>query len=267
VMGLAFVAGVTMLAQVKSSEDCHGAPRSWELALLLVFSFAIAAGASLGHVYPYGGTRHVAFLMIPGIAGVSVAMAGMSHRKIARAGGIAILIVVVCVLFGKPRRPYMTRADQSSANMRAAIEFLRRNVAPPSLIFTDYESDLILGHYLCDRRPISFAISNAEFEEFTCGQRVVSAGYKAGTNFTAENFVGLWDRLVEKYRLQPGETVWVFQAGWNADLPEQLRDRLTEFRGLQFERFGENIKVFEVKVTPGRSQYSPITEDTETAEF
>jgi hypothetical protein len=251
--------GVVMLVWARDGRD---AMRGRELAVLLVVSFAIAAGASLVHVYPYGGTRHVAFLMIPGIAGVSVALERMSGGKAARAIAIAVLIVVVSVEFGKARRPYMTRGDQSKANMTAAIEFLRKNVAPGSVIFTDYESDLILGHYLCDQRPIEFEVSNAEFEAFTCGQNVISAGYKAGTNFTAENFVGLRDRMVERYGLQAGGMVWVFQAGWDADLPEQLRERQPEFRDLKFQEFGRNIKIFELKARADYAPNSSTTEDT-----
>jgi Dolichyl-phosphate-mannose-protein mannosyltransferase len=248
VMGLAFMAGIVLLLWRKDPTEENN--RSRRLALLLVLPFAIAAGASLAHVYPYGGTRHVAFLIIPGIAGVSTAMARLNENKAARAAAIASFIVILCLGFGKTRRPYINRADQNRANVTRAMGFVRANVGTSSLIFTDYESDLVLGHYLCGQRPISFESSNAEFEAFNCGQRVVSAGYKAGPLFTAENFPRLWDRLIEQYRLQPGETVWVFQAGWDADLPEELRSRLAEFRNLQFESFGGNIKIF--KVTVGR---------------
>jgi hypothetical protein len=257
VMGLVFVAGIALLLRRKdSAEENWGARR---LGLLLVLAFVIAAGASLAHVYPYGGTRHVAFLIIPGIAGVSVAIARLNANK-AGAFAIAGLIVIVCVAFGKMRRPYMSRADQSRANMVRAMEFVRENVGASSLIFTDYESDLVLGHYLCRQEPISFETSNAEFEALNCGERVVSAGYKAGTLFTPENFVSLRDRLIERYRLQPGETVWVFQAGWDADLPEELRSHFAEFRGLQFESFGENIKIFKMTIGEPMPRSAAATE-------
>jgi uncharacterized membrane protein len=214
----------------------------------LLLAFAVAAGASLAHVYPYGGTRHIAFLIIPGIAGVSVAIARLSSGRWARGLVITLCVIAVCVAFGKTRRPRMDRADQNRANMAAAVEFVRRNVDPSALIFTDYESDLVLGHYLCNQEPISFETSNPEFEAFSCGHRVVSAGYKAGTLFTPFNFVALWNRLIETYPLRPGDTVWVVQAGWDADLPENLRSSFSEFRDVHFEAFGKNIKIFKMTV-------------------
>lgn len=244
-MGVAFLVGVGLLLRALAPET-RG--RRLQLGMLLLITFAIAAAASLADLYPYGGTRHVAFLIIPAIAGVSITIAGLAAPRSAVAIGIAILVLVVCVLFGKPRRPYMTRADQKTAEMTAAMEFVRQNVGPKSVIFTDYESDLVLGHYLCGQKPISFEISNSEFEAFSCSRKVISGGFRAGTNFTPENFGALWNRMIENFRLQPGETVWVFQAGWDADLPDQLKNKSAAFGDLQFTSFGKNIKIFPMTV-------------------
>jgi hypothetical protein len=261
VMCLLFVVGVALLLRGKTLSGDQASPRRFGLFLLL--PFAIAGGASLAHVYPYGGTRHVAFLVIPGVAGMSFAIARLAAGRWARGTAIAAFIIAVCVAFGKPHRPAMERADQSRMHMTAAMEFLQQNVAEQnndaqnsdasSLIFTDYQSDLILGHYLCRQQIISFEASIQDFEAFSCGPRVVSASYKGATHFTAENFVPLWTHMVETYRLKPGDTVWVFQAGWEADLPEDLRSEdlrshVAEFRDLRFESFGNNIKIFKMPV-------------------
>ena len=254
VMGIVFIAGVILLLR-RGAAETRG--RRLQRAILFVISFVIAAAASLFHLYPYGGTRHVAFLIIPAIAGVSIAIGKFGAKRSYAAAGVAILILAVCVTVGKPRRPYIARVDQSTANMAAAMKFVEKNVDPESMIFTDYESDLVLGHYLCRQKPISFEISNSEFEAFSCGRKVISGGFRAGTNFTPENFAVLWDRMIEKFRLRRGDTVWVFQAGWDAQLPEQLRSSLADFRALQFTSFGKNIKIF--KLTVGQ-QVSDVPE-------
>ncbi len=246
VMGLLFFVAIVMLLRRRGlSEDRNSLRR---LGLFLLLPFAIAAAASFAHVYPFGGTRHVAFLVISGVAGVSVAIARLAAYRWTRGVAIAAFLIVVCVAFGQPRRPTMDRSDQSRSQMSAAMEFVRQNVAPADLIFTDYESDLLLGHYLCRQRPISFEASSADFEVFSCGPRVVSASYKAATLFTADNFANMWKRLVETYRLKPGDSVWVAQAGWDADLAENLRTRSLEFHDLPFESFGKNIKIFKLTV-------------------
>ena len=245
-MGLLFVVGVVLLLRGKALSEGQTSTR--RLGLFLLLPFAVAAVASLAHVYPYGGARHIAFLIIPGVAGVSVAIAHSAAGKWGRGLAIAALVIVTCIAFGKPRRPTMDRADQCRTHMADAIKFAR-NIDPADLIVADYQTDLILGHYLCQQRPISFEPAPANFEQFSCdGHRVVSTDYKTAWTFLANNFPREWQRVVQAYSLKPGDTVWFVQAGWEADLPEDLRTHYAEFRDLRFESFGNNIKMFRMTV-------------------
>src|SRR5580693_9063246 len=247
VMCLLFVAGVALLLRGKGYPE--GQASSRRLGLFLLLPFAIAGIAGLAHVYPYGGTRHIAFLIIPAMAGVSVALACMSAGKWRRGLAIAALVIVACVAFGKPRQPRMNRADQSRTNMAVAMDFVRKNVDPSSLIFTDYQSDLILGHYLCRQRPIMFDAAPPDYEQFSCeGYRVASTDYKTAWMLWGDNFPKEWQRVVQSYNLKPGDTVWVVQMGWGIYLPEDLRKHFAEFRDLRFESFGNNIKIFKMTV-------------------
>jgi hypothetical protein len=246
VMGLFFLIGVAILFRGGKFKDQQMASR--RLGILLPLPFAVAAVAALAHVYPYGGTRHIAFLIIPGVAGVSVALARLAADRWERGLAAAALIVVACIAFGKTRPPSMDRADQSRTHMTAAIDFIKQNVKPNDLIFTDYQTDLILGHYLCQQRPISLEVAPATFEQFSCGgYRVVSQDYK-GWQFWAPNFSQEWRRLVGDYRLKPGDSVWIVQAGWGTDLPQDLQRHFAEFRDLHFESFGKNILIFKLTV-------------------
>jgi hypothetical protein len=251
VMGFFFIGGVVILLLAKGSPEHRTSSRC--LGIFLLLPFAIAGGASLAHVYPYGGTRQIAFLMIPGVTGVSVAIAflaaGATGKRWDRGLTIAALVLLACIAFGKRRQPMMERADQSRAHMADAIDFVRENSKPSDLIFTDYQSDLILGHYLCQQRPTSLELTPADFEQFSCGgHRVVATDYKSEWMFSSENFPKAWHRFVETYNLKPGDTVWIFQAGWGADLPEDLQRHFAEFHGLRFEWFGNNIKIFRMMV-------------------
>jgi hypothetical protein len=65
---------------------------------------------------------------------------------------------------------------------------------------------------------------------------------------------------VQAYHLNPGDTVWVFQSGWGVGLPEDLRKHYPEFHDLQFQSFGDNIKIFRLTVgrpMPAVSPQSP----------
>jgi hypothetical protein len=261
VAGIAFLAGVVLLLRRKGLPEDRTSSR--QLGILLLLPFAIAGGASLAHVYPYGGTRHIAFLIMPGAAGVSVAIACLAAGRWVRAVAIASVVLVACIVFGKTRPPKMERADQSRTNMATAIDFVRHNVDPSSLIFVDYQTDLILGHYLCQQRPIILDPAPADFEQFSCaGYRVVSTDYKTEWQFWADNFSRHWLRLEQAYKLKPGDTVWIFQTGWGVALPEDLRKHYAEFQGLHFQSFGDNIKIFKLTVgqpMPEAAQGTQIT--------
>jgi hypothetical protein len=247
VMGLLFVIGVVLLLRGKGFLDDSMASR--RLGAFLLLPFAIIGAVSLAHIYPYGGTRHVAFLIIPAIAGVSLAIVRLAKERWNHSLGAAAIILVSCIGFGKTRPPRMDRSDQSHANMAAALRFIHQYVNRSDLIFTDYQSDLILGHYLCRQRPITIQPSPEDFEQFTCdGYRVVSDDYKTEWMFWANNFPKHWQQLIKAYNLKPGGSVWVFQTGWDVDLPEDLRKSFAEFRNLQFESFGANIKIFKLTV-------------------
>ncbi len=252
-VGLVFVVGVTLLLREKAAGDRTSSRR---LGLLLLLPFAIAGGASLAHLYPYGGTRHVAFLIIPAVTGVSVAIVRLAAHRWDRGLIISALIIVTCIVFGKPRQPRMERADQSRKHMADALDFIRTNMKLSDLIFTDYQGDLTLGHYLCQQRPISLEVTPADFEQFSCaGHQVVASDFRAAWMFWAGNFPKEWQRFVQSYNLKPGDTVWILQAGWGVDLPADLQKHFPEFRALRFESFGKNIKIF--KLTVGQPMPAP----------
>jgi 4-amino-4-deoxy-L-arabinose transferase-like glycosyltransferase len=256
VMGLFFIAGIVLLLRGKILNQDRDSSR--QFAALLLLPFAAAGAVALTHIYPYGGTRHVALLIIPAVAGVSVAIAHLAAGRWNRGIVIAVVLVVVCIAFGKPRRPRMDRSDQNRGNMAEAMQFLNENAGPSEMIFTDYQSDLILGHYLCREQPIAIEISPADFEQFSCaGHRVAATDYKTAWILSDENFSRNWQHFMRTYALKPGTTVWIFQAGWNADLPEDLRNRFPAFSDLHFQSFGNNIKLF--KMTVGQIIPSVIT--------
>ena len=162
---------------------------------------------------------------------------------------MAALILVTCLAFGKQRQPRMNRPDQSRQHMAEALDFVRENVKPSDLIFTDYQSDLMVGHYLCRQRPISAEFTPANFEQFSCnGYHIVATDYKTDWMFWAGNFPQAWQRFVQTYNLKPGDTVWILQAGWGVDLPADLQRHYAEFPDLRFEAFGKNIKIFKMTV-------------------
>ena len=246
---VAFIAGVVLLWKENISPGRSNAS-SRQLVALFVLPFAIGAGASIARIYPYGGTRHSAFLIMFAVAGVSFLLEKFAKQQIARGIMIALLIVVACNLFGKPHRPYILREDQSRMQMVRALGFIHAQVPQSDLIFVDYQTRLLLGYYLCPEQPVPFSTPVGNLEQFSCnGYRVVAAAPDLYI-FTAENFGPRWDQLVQSVPPKSGHAVWVVQAGWEVDLANDLQKKLPQFGELTPQSFGRNIAIFKLKPGP-----------------
>ena len=236
---VAFLAAIVLLKtdSIKTTVD------AWHLRTLLAVPFVIGAAAALARLYPYGGTRHSAFLLMFAVAGVSYFLAWLVKDRIGRGILVAVLIVSVCTAFGKPHRPYMLRGDQSRAQMTGAMQYIHAQVPPSDVILVDYQTRLLLAHYLCPETPMSFLSSGVGLGEFPCGgYRIVAAGTETYT-FTTEDFLKWWDELQHMYPPAARRPIWVIQAGWEINLCGAFSGRVPQLRELQSQSFGKNITI------------------------
>jgi 4-amino-4-deoxy-L-arabinose transferase-like glycosyltransferase len=242
---LAFIAGVILLWSENVTPE-GSTVTSRQVCALLVLPFAVAAGASIARIYPYGGTRHSAFLIMFVLAGVSFLLAKLVKQRITRGIALAILIVAVCAAFGKPHRPYMLREDQSRTQMVRAMGFIHAQIPQSDLIFVDYQTRLLLAYYLCPQQPVSFSAPVGGLEEFRCnGYQLFAAGPDLYI-FTAENFISKWDQLLQSVSLKSGQSVWVIQAGWEVDLAQDLQSKRSELAVINPQSFGRDITIFKL---------------------
>jgi hypothetical protein len=261
VAGLLFVAGLFFLL---TGADVTGAdvtktdvtkkevlqrpgPSSRQLALLLMLPFVINAVTAIVDLYPYGGTRHSAFLVPFAVAGVSLAVTRLTRPRMVSALGAAILLVAACQMFGTPHRPYMRREDQRRSNMTQALDAIRNSFFPDDVIFVDFQTSFLLRFYLCPEVSPA-GLSSADFRTYTCsGHRVISTSSETSV-LTADLFLRRWNEMVSAYGLNPGQTIWIFQAGWDTALARELQEKVPEFRDLKAESFGRNISLFKLTV-------------------
>jgi hypothetical protein len=247
VAGLLFFAGAAMLLMGKHTPQ-PARPSSREVGIFLLLPFVLNCAAALADLYPYGGTRHSAILAPFAVAGVSFALVRLTGQRIARALAAALLVVVTCHLFGAPHRPYMMRKDQSRGNMIAAMDFIHREVSPTDRILVDFQSNYFLRYYLCRERTAPADAILHSFHTLQCGgYHVISTDYQTNI-FNADIFLNRWGEMLRLYALKPGDTVWVFQAGWDIHLADQLKERYPEFRDLNPQPFGRNIAIFKLTV-------------------
>jgi uncharacterized membrane protein len=256
IAGLLFVAGIVILLAATETNNADAianaansppGPSQRQLALLLTLPFVINAAAAIIDLYPYGGTRHSAFLIPFAIAGVSLTISRLTRRRLVPALSVAFLLVALCQLFGVPHRPYMRREDQRRSNMTQALDAIQRNVSSGDLIFVDFQTNFLLRFYLCPEASPA-ALPSADFKTYTCsGHRVITTTSETNV-LTAASFPGRWSEMLKAYNLSSGQTVWIFQAGWDIALAEELRKDVSGFRDLKAQSFGRNISLFKLTV-------------------
>jgi Dolichyl-phosphate-mannose-protein mannosyltransferase len=249
IAGVLFIWGIVLLMREKITIK-QSRPSLQQLGLLLILPFAINAATAIFDIYPYGGTRHSAFLVPFAVAGVSLAIVQLARRQTI-ALGVALLLVALCQVFGAPHRPYMRREDQRRSNMMEAMDTIRQNVSADDVIFADFQTNFVLRFYLCPEVGPSDSPAS-EFRTYSCsGHRVISTNSETSI-LTANLFPRRWNEMVATFGLKPDQTVWVFQAGWDIDLARELQGKFPEFHDLKSQSFGRNITLFKLNVGSGR---------------
>jgi hypothetical protein len=214
------------------------------LGFLLVFPFALNCFAALVRAYPYGGTRHSAFLLPFAIAGVSVALTWLCGRRPALTVIAAALAAIFCVLFPAKQFAEAPPGAQKIEHMRDAVSFLQQ-IPAEEPIFADVQSSLLLGHYLCVQRPLVTDQSRVGFVSYGCGgHRIISA--RQQYIFTAGSFRHDWQEMVRTYKLRAGARVWVAQMGLQMYLENELE--ATGASNIASQDFGSEISFFPLTV-------------------
>src|SRR5581483_6461763 len=212
---LFFIAGLVILWSNGKLGNTHSGKHAIDgriLAVMLMLPFVITCAAALAGKYPYGGSRHDAFLIPFAIAGVSLTVTRFLAHRFAAALIVSLFIVGFCNAFPAHRQPYMARADQSSAYMNEATKFIRTQISPSQQIFSDFQSRLLLGHYFCDREIVSYDKTIPGFISAEChGLRMIATTASVFT-FTPQSFVSNWNKMIAAFGLRPGERVWIVKA-------------------------------------------------------
>ncbi len=245
-VGLCFICGVILLLRVRTASPARARPAGWQLATFFVLPFALNCAAGLAGAYPFGGTRHSVFLVVFALAGVSFFIAEISRLGSAGSLAVALIIVGACASFGTPHQPYMTRADQSRAQMGRSLAFIQQQIPTSIPLFVDVQTRMLLGYYLCREQQSSAEAPHSDFEVLQCGgyQLIVANVW----SFDPATFGDLYKEMIRTYGLQPRDTAWVVQEGWGVGIGPKLQATAPEFRNLKIESFGNNIQLFKLTV-------------------
>ncbi len=238
---LAFVVGIALLLRRKAGANPRG-PSARQIALLLGLPFLLNCAVAIAGIYPYGGTRHNAVLSLFAIAGIAIGLGVRSaHRSWAKPG-IVLAALVVCNVFPSP--PPLIRAhNHRRVLMENAMTYIRQSAPAGSVFFTDYESGLLLGYYLCGHGVVQELPPYEPFSKMQCGPYGVIASFPGEWKFYADSFPQRLEAADRQDKLEPGTKLWFFDAGWIEDVTPQFQKVLPQFGCDQPRMFGQNILV------------------------
>lgn len=262
---VAFLVGIVVLLRAEPSQVREG-PTQKELALLLTLPFLANCAAAITGIYPYGGTRHSAVLAPFAIAGAAIGLTSINTTINSKTGAnrstlaslpstllpVAILLAL-CNFFPAPP-PLIKAKNHSKHLIRAAMDYLRHNAPPGSVVFADYESGLLLGNYGCGRGIVQIFPPVDRFAHGDCGSYTTISARPEEWRFTSDNLQGELQSAAATDRLPAGTKVWLFDAGWINDLAPAI-SRSADCAQPHF--FGENILICQLTVAQNAPQPTP----------
>jgi len=209
----------------------------WLLGTMLLTPFVVNCATALVRRYPYGGTRHSAFLLPFALAGVAAGASYLCRFRVPASVAVALVLAIACDLL--PARGHASPQLQNRETMREAMSFLRERIPSDQMILADLQSGFMLQHYLCDARPM-VPSADRDFVVFTCGNHRVLQS--RAFLFTPQTFYHGWATMVSDYKLAPGSQVWVVQMSWSNSLAKDMQK--TPGTQISPVQFGEHIQVF-----------------------
>jgi uncharacterized membrane protein len=238
-----FIAGIVLLFRERSHVSSNE-PSSRQLGFLLALPFVINCAAALAGIYPYGGTRHDAYLAIFAMPAIAVALAHWKPTwRWAKPAAIFIALAV-CNFTVTPAGAYIKPRNQRKELMTQAVDYLRTSAAPGSIVLTDYESGLLLSYYLCHKDITHTGQPTGFFYHSQCGDYESVSLLPRLWVFRAETFSS---QISDLRRGMQGRQIWLFQAGFIVDREPEFQALVGQYGCSNPRKFGANILVCRIE--------------------
>jgi hypothetical protein len=236
-LGLAlFIVGVILLLRDPLSPG-DDKPRARDLGLFLLLPFVINAGTALAGVYPFGGTRQNSVLALFAIPAISIAF---DRWKTSVSCLKPALLAATLVFCGLPVTPLGAQGNQWLGLTRRAMDAMHHSIPNDAVIFTDFQSALMLSYYFCSSQFVP-SPSGARGELICGGNRII---YSRLWAFSAENFMAQARTAQRMFQSNPHTPIWLFQSDF---ITPELRAEFGQLGCPAKEDFGDQILFFPMK--------------------
>lgn len=204
------------------------------LGVAVVVAFALTCGAAVAGLFPYGNTRHVAFLALFAVPAVCFPVVWATRGSVWASLLIAAAAAVGIHGVARPSGWELSRESRQRHLMVSAIDTLRHRLPVGEPVLVDYQTSLLLAYYLRDGGVGPFPVVRGELGVVPVGS--VRLLVWASWDFTPASLKTALERVAEVGPARPGQSLWVVDAGWGQKLAEGG------------ESFGDGIALFAVEV-------------------
>jgi len=212
-MAAIFVLGIVLILLGKAGvRDRRPLP-----ALMLLLPPGVTAVAGLLSLYPYGGTRHDAFLGVFLAAGIAVGISALTGRRV-----LIMLILGVCLMpswFSSAESHYLDDpAEISTQNqMKRLLDYM--STVTPGVLVVDMYAFPTLNYYVCpEQNGESTRTLTEQLDTYRCGKFQVLR-IKNWKMTTSEYWASLVEARVAAPNLFP-DPAWEFHLAADA-LPKE----------------------------------------------
>jgi uncharacterized membrane protein len=237
---LFFLFAIALLLRNRTATVKHGSTRMFGVLVLL--PVVVGCVGALVQLYPYGSSRHVAYLAPFVIAGIAFGIAWLS-RKAFWAGMLAAVALVMTSNAVADHAEYMPATDQETERMQQAVKYIHEAVPASGVIVVDYGSSLVLRYYLCSGTQNSIRNYEDQMGQFSCGKYEMARTRGYEWTFNGENLGPTLEEMEKQFGWQHGQPIWLVQV---ADVPLDAAT-LARFGAKQREKFGDDISVTQLR--------------------
>lgn len=212
------------------------------VGIFIILPFIVSSTAAIVGIYPYGYSRHIIFLTLFAIAGISYLFRQLLRKKV-----IPIILAVIIVA---PAWNYYAIAPPQQNSIKhqnvllihQLIDYLYHSVPPDKPLFVDYQTNVLLGYYL-GKNQVTQDSENKGFLESSYHQIHVVSSHV--WSFDVQSFTTEFERFKKAYSINKNTSLWIVQAGWGVNLYQQLQG-LYPNAAIDGASFGDNIAVFQI---------------------
>jgi 4-amino-4-deoxy-L-arabinose transferase-like glycosyltransferase len=216
-------------------------------ALLLASPFAVALGLSALRLYPFGPSRHSAWMLPTVAATIALPLSRLGTRAARLA--LPFLAIVAAAWSFAPDRYYLSaipRSDRMQEQMEALVAAISQQIAPSDVVFVDDQTVTLLQRYTGGWDPSGPPRGRAKFRREKLGGLKVWAS--TTWVFDAPLFARELTELKGEAGIQDGQRVWIVQAGSRAELLPELRSFLSDAPISDAASFGGALWLFRISV-------------------